>query len=72
MQTFLPEFTFALAVSRLDWRRLGKQRVEAAQIIKALSDPTYGWQHHPADRERAEGWNKCSRRLRWSRWELGW
>jgi len=50
MQTFLPEPTFALAVSRLDPRRLGKQRVEALQILNALADPTYGWQHHPAVR----------------------
>ena len=50
MQTFLPEPTFALAVSRLDPRRLGKQRIEAMQILKALADPTYGWQHHPAVR----------------------
>ena len=50
MQTFLPEPTFALAVSRLDRQRLGKQRVEAMQILKALVDPTYGWQHHPAVR----------------------
>lgn len=32
----------------LDPRRLGKQRVEALQIIRALTWPTYGWKHHPA------------------------
>ncbi len=48
MQTFLPYRNFRSSLSALDMRRLGKQRVEAYQIIKALSDPTYGWQKHPA------------------------
>jgi hypothetical protein len=29
-------------------KRLGKQRVETLQILNALSDPSYGWQNHPA------------------------
>ena len=32
----------------LDNKRLGKQRVEAKQIYLALTDPSYGWQNHPA------------------------
>lgn len=32
----------------LDRQRLNKQRVEAFQILRALADPSYGWQHHPA------------------------
>ena len=32
----------------LDRRRLGKQRVEALQILRALTRTDYGWQHHPA------------------------
>jgi hypothetical protein len=28
--------------------RLGKQRVEALQILRALVRPEYGWKHHPA------------------------
>jgi hypothetical protein len=32
----------------LDSRRLGKQRVEALQILRALLVPDYGWRHHPA------------------------
>lgn len=32
----------------LDMRRLGKQRVEAKQIVLALTVPEYGWQNHPA------------------------
>ena len=48
MQTFLPYASFKESAQCLDYRRLGKQRVEAAQIHRALTDPTYGWQHHPA------------------------
>ncbi len=53
MQTFLPHPDFALAVRCLDWRRLGKQRVEARQIYNALCDTrrvTRGWANHPATR----------------------
>lgn len=48
MQTFLPYPDFAQSAKVLDNRRLGKQRVECLQILKALSDPKYGWQNHPA------------------------
>ena len=48
MQTFLPYPDFAQSARCLDNRRLGKQRVECLQILKALSDPSYGWQNHPA------------------------
>jgi Pyrimidine dimer DNA glycosylase len=48
MQTFLPYADFARSARSLDDRRLGKQRVEALQIIRALTRSTYGWQHHPA------------------------
>lgn len=49
MQTFLPYGSdFSEAASVLDRQRLGKQRVEAYQIIQALTTPTYGWQNHPA------------------------
>ena len=34
----------------LDDRRLGKQRVETFQILRALTWPTYGWKNHPAVR----------------------
>lgn len=33
---------------RLDYRRLGKQRVEAKQILNALSGRSRGWRNHPA------------------------
>ncbi|WP_232667661.1 MSMEG_6728 family protein [Pseudonocardia sp. TRM90224] len=48
MQTFLPYPDFAASAAVLDERRLGKQRVEALQILRALTRPGYGWQHHPA------------------------
>lgn len=48
MQTFLPYPDFAKSAACLDRQRLGKQRVEAKQIYLALTDPTYGWQNHPA------------------------
>lgn len=47
MQTFLPYTDFKQSAECLDYRRLGKQRVEAFQILKAISDPAYGWQNHP-------------------------
>jgi hypothetical protein len=48
MQTFLPYPDFDRTAEALDNRRLGKQRVEALQILRALTYPTYGWKHHPA------------------------
>jgi len=59
MQTFICETDIALSMSRLDFRRLGKQRVEAKQILTALRDPTYGWQNHPAVRM----WRGAERQL---------
>lgn len=48
MQTFLPYADFDQSARVLDNKRLGKQRVEAYQILKALTEPTYGWKNHPA------------------------
>lgn len=48
MQTFLPYPSFADSAAVLDSPRLGKQRVETLQILRALLVPTYGWQRHPA------------------------
>ncbi len=48
MQTFLPYPSFEESASVLDYRRLGKQRVETLQILKSLLDPEYGWKSHPA------------------------
>jgi hypothetical protein len=48
VQTFLPYADFDATAKVLDDRRLGKQRVEALQILRALTRERYGWQHHPA------------------------
>lgn len=48
MQTFLPYPDYRKSAQSLDNKRLGKQRVECLQILKALTIPTYGWQNHPA------------------------
>lgn len=48
MVTFLPYHSFFESAKVLDYRRLGKQRVEAKQILNALFYPDYGWQRHPA------------------------
>jgi hypothetical protein len=50
MQTFLPYPDFAASAAVLDDRRLGKQRVEALQVLRALTYEGYGWQRHPAVR----------------------
>ena len=54
MQTFLPYEDFEKSAETLDYRRLGKQRVEAMQIINAITGvprkdgKVYkGWVNHP-------------------------
>ncbi|UBU13331.1 MSMEG_6728 family protein [Nonomuraea gerenzanensis] len=47
MQTFLPYPDFAATAAVLDPLRLGKQRVETLQVLRALTVPNYGWRHHP-------------------------
>lgn len=49
MQTFLPYADFAYSAQVLDRARLGKQRVEVLQILKALNNGG-GWSNHPATR----------------------
>lgn len=50
MQTFLPYSDFEKSARCLDYRRLGKQRVEAMQILMVLlgRNKSSAWQHHPA------------------------
>jgi hypothetical protein len=50
VQTFLPFADFAASNQVLDNRRLGKQRVETYQILRALTFPRYAWKNHPAVR----------------------
>jgi hypothetical protein len=54
MQTFLPYPDFRESLQALDNKRLGKQRVEAYQIISAITgrprkdgQPYKGWVNHP-------------------------
>ena len=49
MQTFVPYTEHARSASVLDRQRLGKQRVETLQIMKALTQGG-GWANHPAVR----------------------
>jgi hypothetical protein len=51
MQTFLPLPSMGESIKCLDNKRLGKQRVEALQILKALRGDyakTGAWVNHPA------------------------
>lgn len=54
MQTFLPYPSFIVSARVLDNKRLGKQRVECKQILKALRgeydrpDQVGAWVNHPA------------------------
>ena len=58
MQTFLPYSDFKKSAEALDMKRLGKQRVECLQILKALTGAG-GWKNHPA----VKMWNGYSSAL---------
>lgn len=59
MQTFLPYSDFRKSAQCLDYKRLGKQRVECKQILQALQRTT-GWSNHPA----VKMWRGCEPALR--------
>jgi hypothetical protein len=48
MMTFTPYSDFEQSLRTLDTKRLGKQRVEVIQIVRALTVPGYAWSSHPA------------------------
>jgi hypothetical protein len=50
VQTFLPYEDFGRSAEVLDIPRLGKQRVETLQVLRALELGDYGWQGHPVVR----------------------
>ena len=50
MQTFLPYPDFRESLESLDYKRLGKQRVEALQLVKSIYIEDYGWRNHPCSR----------------------
>jgi len=58
MQTFLPYPSFAQSAQCLDRQRLGKQRVEALQLLKALNGETKGWVNHPCVK-MWKGYEEC-------------
>ena len=47
VNTFLPYPDFQESARVLDMRRLGKQRVEAYQILRTLTGAAQGWSNHP-------------------------
>lgn len=59
MQTFLPYADFKQSAKALDRQRLGKQRVEVLQLLKALAGESKGWSNHPA----AIMWRGSERKL---------
>ncbi len=48
VNTFLPYPDYAKSAASLDNKRLGKQRVEALQILRVNLGYTKGWRNHPA------------------------
>lgn len=48
MQTFVPYPDMNQSALVLDRQRLGKQRVETFQLLRAISDTSIGWRNHPA------------------------
>lgn len=61
MQTFLPYSDFEISLWCLDYRRLGKQRVEARQIYDILCGEakSNAWKNHPA----VKMWDGCANAL---------
>jgi hypothetical protein len=53
MQTFHPYVSHKKAAMALDYRRLGKQRVECKQILMALLGETKAWANHPVTKRWA-------------------
>jgi hypothetical protein len=54
VNTFVPSTSFEDCAKQLDYRRLGKQRVEAYQLWRAITGQTIGWRNHPA----AKAWEE--------------
>jgi hypothetical protein len=48
MNTFITHNDPKFCAKNLDYKRLGKQRLECIQILNAIKDPNYrGWKNHP-------------------------
>lgn len=50
MQIFLPSPSCLQTARQLDQRRINKQIIEAAQILRAIDGEGKGWRNHPATR----------------------
>lgn len=48
MQTFMPYADFEMTAHVLDYKRLGKQRIETKQLLNTLNGKSIGWKTHPA------------------------
>lgn len=59
MQTFHPSVSHIATAMALDYRRLGKQRVECKQILLALLGESRGWVNHPVTKR----WSGYEREL---------
>lgn len=70
MQTFLPYADFAESLACLDYKRLGKQRVEAKQLIKAITGEiihaTTGAEQIIESVARSAGWSNHPAALMWT------
>ena len=60
MQTFLPYPSFEESANCLDYRRLGKQRVETLQLLRSLTGQSTGWKNHPCTKM----WKNCEGSLK--------
>jgi hypothetical protein len=47
VNTFITSNSLEECAKNLDYRRLGKQRVECLEIINSIENPTKGWKNHP-------------------------
>jgi hypothetical protein len=57
VNTFLPISSYEKSLACLDYRRLGKQRVEAFQILNILTYESTGkWLKEPAKSSKRTGW----------------
>lgn len=56
MQTFLPYEDFRLSAKALDYKRLGKQRVECKQLLESLGFTVRDGQLWPSPATAGRGW----------------
>lgn len=68
MQTFLPFSSFKKSARVLDYKRLGKQRVEVLQLLNSIekiktNQPFKGWKNHPARKMWFNGENDYTNAL---------